>query len=634
MIDWSQFHFLRPAWLALLAPLALLLWQLARRRRGSRGWEAVCDPALLPHVLVGERAPAGMRALQAVGLAGLIVTLALAGPAWDRLPQPVFSSTRALVIALDLSLSMNAADVAPSRLERARFKISDILRQRRDGQTALLAYAGDAFTVAPLTDDAATLMSQLPALSPAIMPAPGSNIAAALEQSRTLLRQAGLGRGDVLVITDEIGDEDADDLARGVREDGYRVSVLGLGTQEGAPIPLPDGSFLKDARGEIVVPALDEPPLRRLASAGGGIYRRIASDDSDVDAIIALLDERVSETEARATELRADVWRDQGAWLVLALLPLVLLGFRRGLLLALALGVLPLPPPAQAMEWQDLWLRADQQGKRALDDGDAARAAELFKDPRWRGAARYQSGDYPGAVESLQKLEDVESLYNRGNALARMGRYADAIAAYDQALKLKPHHADAKFNRDLVQRQLQPPPESQQQSRQSQGGGSAADQGKQQTQDSGQGEQRGDSEDSTPQSGADAQSRQPPVAGGQSAADAQEGDSGMPPAAGDNAAARARGQEDDSGPEGREEKNEDMASSAQQAQETGSAAQSPAGLSPADSVEPENEDQQALEQWLRRIPDDPGGLLRRKFQYQYQVRRAQGTVGPSGDRTW
>jgi len=629
MIDWHLFHFLRPAAFALLLPLAVLLWYLLRRRGFSRGWEAICDPALLPHVLIGEKSAHERRALWPVALAGVLVTLALAGPTWSRLPQPVFSSTQALVIALDLSRSMNATDVAPSRLERARFKVADLLRMRREGQTALVVYAGDAFTVAPLTDDAATLLSQLPALTPAIMPVPGNRAAAALARARDLLQQAGLARGDVLLITDESEGDAAAEAAAILRGDGYRVSVLGVGTSEGAPVPLPDGSFLKDDSGEIVIPALDDAPLRQLAAAGGGIYQPIAVDDADVNALGAMLDQRPSDAETRATELQADAWRDQGPWLVLALLPLAALGFRRGLVLALALIVLPVSRPAEAMEWTDLWLRADQQGKRALDGGDAVRAAELFRDPRWRGAAKYKAGDFKGAVDAVEKPADAEGLYNRGNALARLGQFPEAVAAYDQALAQSPDHEDAKFNRDLVRKQMQQPPPQQsaqqggdQDNRNKESGGEGA-----QDQDAAGKNQSGnpESESGSGERESSANTQSNPAAG---ANDPGNSDPGATESKPSQAAEHAEQQ--DAAADQPETKGANRDAAAAQPE------QKPDGVPMAaqSTDTPVNEDQQAMEQWLRRIPDDPGGLLRRKFQYQYQARRAQAGAVTPGGKTW
>lgn len=628
MIDWGQFHFLRPAWFLLLVPLAALTWYLARHRAGSRSWEAVCDPALLPHVLVATPGRVERRAIWPVVLAGLLATVALAGPAWKHLPVPVFSSTQALVIVLDLSRSMNATDLAPTRMERARFKIADLLRLRRDGQTALVVYAGEAFTVAPLTDDAGTLLAQLPALAPAIMPVPGNRADTALSLAQDLLVQAGLARGDVLLVTDEVNGDDAVSAATALQGAGYRVSVLGVGTEQGAPIPLADGSFLEDENGQIVIAALDESPLRELARAGGGIYRPIAVDDGDLQALVALLDQRPARDETRTTELQADAWRDEGAWLVLALLPLAALGFRRGLVLAVVLLALPVPRPAQAMEWRDLWLRPDQQGVRALEQGDARRAAELLADPRWQGAARYRAGEYEAAAGALESAPDPDSLYNRGNALARMGRYPEALAAYDAVLKLQPGHGDAKFNRDVVQKEMQ------QQQQQAPQQGNDGQQGDQQQQ-SGEGQQsRGESEQGE-QPGRD------PSEGEQ----AQGGQSDSEPGQQQGAEAGARDGTDNDGAVSAEPRAaQDGTPAAEEMQEestqSGDAVESPGEPDAAPMAEagareaPATEDQQALEQWLRRIPDDPGGLLRRKFQYQYQMRRAGSDARPSGGKTW
>jgi len=199
----EHFQFLRPWWLLAL-PVFILIWTAIRKRFTYRGWESVCDRELLPYVLI-ERP---VRRLYFVPIlttiACLLAVLALSGPAWQQLPQPVFSSQRALVIVLDLSRSMVANDVKPDRLTRARYKVADILRLRAEGQTALLVFAGDSFAVTPLTDDVATIVSQLEALHPDIMPVQGGRADLALRMAIDLLRQGGIAAGDILVVGDEI----------------------------------------------------------------------------------------------------------------------------------------------------------------------------------------------------------------------------------------------------------------------------------------------------------------------------------------------------------------------------------------------------------------------------------------------
>lgn len=612
MIDWGQFHFLRPAWFLALLPLAVLLWFMRRRKLGSR-WEAVCDAALLPFILLGSRDRPQRWSLLAVLTCGVLAVTALAGPTWSRLPQPVFSSQTALVIALDLTRSMEAADISPTRLTRARFKIADLLRQRQDGQTALLVYAGDAFTVTPLTDDAATIVAQLPAVTTDIMPVFGNRTDLALERAGELLRQAGRSHGDILLITDEVDEGRAAARAHALREDGYRISVLGVGTAQGAPVTQPQGGFLKDNRGEIVIAALDEAPMRRLAESGGGVYVPLSLDDSDLAALDRQFSAQPVADDMRSTQIRTDVWQEQGPWLVLLILPFAALAFRRGYVAVLLIALLPVPRPASALDWDGLWLRPDQQGKRALDGGDAGRAAKLFSDPAWKGAAHYRAGEYDAAAAALDGATEPATLYNRGNALARLGRYPEAIAAYDETLKRDPDDADAKFNKELLEKEIQK--QSQQEA------GDSGQQENQQQQQAGQGEKS-----SSEKNGADNQRQD---SGGQAQGDKQKPEQGKEDAAKDSAGkddALAKGQAQEQAPATppAQQANGPASDGKETRQEDG------APLANADQSPPD-EKQQAAEQWLRRIPDDPGGLLRRKFLYQYQ--RRHGAAQP-GEKTW
>ncbi|MDE0286463.1 MAG: VWA domain-containing protein [Gammaproteobacteria bacterium] len=587
MIDLELFHFLRPQWFVALLPLALLTWFLFFRKGARSNWEAVVDERLLPHILIRGAARTRRAAIILTVTGGLLGIVALAGPAWNKLPQPVFTSQDALVIALDLTLSMDANDVSPSRLERARYKISDILDQRPEGQTALLVYSGAAFTVTPLTDDAETIRSQLKALETGIMPVTGNRTGKAVTLALDLLKQGGMRRGHVLLITDDATPDSAGDSVALLRDEGYRLSVLGVGTSHGAPVLLPDGGFLQDRDGEIVIPVLDEGALRGLAGSGGGIYVRLTKDDRDTRQLTGFFSEAQTAGEQAGAEISADVWREQGPWLVLCLLPLVALLFRRGYLLALALLLFPLPEPVSALDWDGLWLRRDQQGQRAMDARDYTAAAELFDDPAWKAAAQHRAGDYHGALDSLEPLAGAQSNYNRGNALARLGRYHEAIAAYDRTLAERPDHADAKFNKELLEKELE---RQQQQRQQQQNRDSQQDQqqpGQQPRDQQGQGDQQSGQEQRPEQS-------QSPRSGDRQ----DDADRNETPQPEEEQAQRRQQQE-----RGEETQGNGAQQQLAQTNDTKSA-----------------EEQQATEQWLRRIPDDPSGLLRRKFLYQYQQR--------------
>ncbi|MGZ8907461.1 MAG: VWA domain-containing protein, partial [Methylobacter sp.] len=360
----AEFHFIRPFWLLALIPYLVILVFMLRTKLSQGNWSAVCDPALLPYLLQEKALKQSRVSLTTAAVAAFLAITALAGPSWQRLPTPVFRNESALVIALDLSRSMDAQDIKPSRLIRARYKIADILKQRKDGQTALLVYAGDAFTVTPLTNDTATIDSQLSALTTDIMPSPGSNTERVLERAVELFKQAGAQKGQIILITDGVDIDKAVAFASRNAAD-YRLSVLGVGTADGAPIALPEGGFLKDEQGAIVVPQLNAGELAKLAQAGGGIYQTISANDADIQTLLAVVDQPVQQQGAEQNSQLLEQWEDKGPWLLLLVLPLAALSFRKGLLSLVLLVLLPVPKNSYAFEWQDLWQTKDQQAQQA-----------------------------------------------------------------------------------------------------------------------------------------------------------------------------------------------------------------------------------------------------------------------------
>jgi Ca-activated chloride channel family protein len=642
----NEFHFLRPAWFAALVPALLLILFLWRRHGRATAWRSVVAPALLPHLLLGDGAGSARRwPLLLLGLAWLLAVTALAGPTWERQPQPVYRAPVDRVLVLDMSPSMAATDLRPDRLARARYAVRSLLSETREGRVALLVFGAEPHVVAPLTDDVATVEALLPALSVDILPVPGNRGAAALQTAGALLQRAGSGRGEVLLLSDGV-DDPADSLAaiQALRAQGIRLSVLGVGTLEGAPVPTARGEFETGPGGKVRLARLDETGLMALARAGGGHYQRLGQG-----AVSAVLTQDAARDAARARSQRegVDRWVEQGPWLLLPLLLIAAGGFRRGWLGVVALLLLP-PPQAHAFGWQDLWLRPDQQASRLLERGDAAAAAQRFDNPDWQATANYRAGDYAAAAEGFDGT-DADSQYNRGNALARAGRLQEALAAYDQALEQTPELADARFNRDLVERLLR------QQQQQGQGGSDATDSQQRDSQsgqpqqeqagDAGQqgqdeagaggsqnagtrnqeadGAQAGDSGDAQPQPTTQSQDRQ--QAGATNDASTAQGETGT-------------GQQ----PDNNEQARADVTPTAQSntPEQPGAAAQAGAAApadGSADAERPQapetpvaaeheapSEQQLALEQWLRQIPDDPAGLLRRKFMVEHLMRQKEG----------
>ncbi|WP_293714901.1 VWA domain-containing protein, partial [Thiolapillus sp.] len=466
-MNWQDFHFIRPWWLLALLPVALGLARLWWRQGRDSAWSGVVSPELLPHLLLDEESRLSRWPLLLVFAGFLLAILAVAGPTWERLPQPVFSNQSPLVIALDLSRSMDARDVRPSRLQAARFKVEDILNRRKEGQTALIVFAGAPFTVSPLTDDAKTIISQLPALTTDIMPVQGSNTAAAIRQAVELLQQAQQHSGQILLITDGVNPAASVEAARKAADAGYQVSVLGVGTREGAPIPTGRG-VIKDGKGKIVVARLNTESLEEVARAGKGRFTAMTLDDGDIRSL-GVEDVKQGLTDAGdAADQEIARWRDYGPWLLLAVLPLAALAFRRGILLLAFVMVMPLPGKVEADWWSDLWYRPDQQGQQLMQQEQPQQAAQAFRNPDWKASALYRAGDYEQAEKLWAGEKDAESRYNLGNALAREGKLEQAIKAYDEALKQNPELADARANRDLLKKLLEQQKQKQQQNQQNQ----------------------------------------------------------------------------------------------------------------------------------------------------------------------
>ncbi|NNM59453.1 MAG: VWA domain-containing protein [Legionellales bacterium] len=325
----QSFHFIRPWWLLALIPLALLWIQLQRRYRQSNEWEKVCDPHLLPHLLVHQVGSGGRLLASLLALGWFIAVIALSGPAWNRLPQPVYNQNSSRVIVLDLSNDMLVNDVPPSRLIRARYKLTDLLKQSNEGQTALVVYSGEPYVVSPLTNDTNTISSMIADLSPAIMPVAGTNLSSALNLAAKLLKQANVAEGQIIVIMSGKADENAITKAAQLAKEGYNVSVLGVGTTKNTPIMQTNGEFFHDEQGAIVFSKLDTNSLKKLAQKGQGQYVTFSNDNSDLTALLASAS-TLGELQQGKEKATTDLWQDEGRWLIVLLIPLGLVAFRRG----------------------------------------------------------------------------------------------------------------------------------------------------------------------------------------------------------------------------------------------------------------------------------------------------------------
>jgi Ca-activated chloride channel family protein len=620
MINLAEFHFIRPYWFLALLPAAIFIILSVRNKLARGSWSEVCDDALLPFILQDSDKKTSRRWTSAVMIiVSLLTIIALAGPTWERLPTPAFRNDAALVIALDLSLSMNATDISPTRLIRARYKIADILQMRKDGLTALIAYAGDAFTVTPLTSDTETISNQLNALTTDIMPSPGSSTLAALQKAVELLKQGGQTQGSILLIADAInGDSIAQ--AKAILAN-YKLSILGIGTAEGAPIKLADGGFLKDQQGNIVVPRLDSAQLSTLAQLGGGFYQAISSDDNDIRLLMANSNQAVAQEITADSKHLVEQWAEQGSWLLLLLLPLAALYFRKGLLVIPMIVLMNYPQDSYAFEWQDLWRTPDQQGQQAFNHQQYEQAAARFQSLDWQAAAQYKAEKYQQAAETLQPVQQptADAYYNQATALAKAGQLQPALDIYQKALKLNPQHVDALYNKKLVEQALQKQQQDEKQDKD---------------------KQNSDSDSSEKKKDSDQDKEPSDKSGGQK--DKQDQQDQKSNKSSDNQKGKANKEQDQNktndDAEQQAAKDQQKAADEAKKEEVNKAEteqqkkpnENKAQQQSAKDANDNSEQKQAQEQWLKRIPDDPGGLLKRKFKYQYNQRNQSSQQ----DKTW
>ena len=590
----SDFHFIRPLWLLGIIPAALCLLIINKLAHQAGNWSKVINAELLPFLMQSD-AQGENRLTRSfmMGIAGcwLLFCLALAGPSWNQLPQPVHKEDAALVLMLDLSPSMLAEDVTPSRLIKARYKMIDILKSRQQGFTGLVVYGGEAFTVSPLTEDGNTIISLVPTLHPALLPVYGSNTEDGINSAIDLIKNAGYQQADILLITDGVSRAAFRDISSQLNSRNIRLHILGIGTEEGAPIPMGNGGFVKDKNGSILLPKLDTSALRQLADLGGGKFVSMTADDSDINQLLQAITSDFPETTA-VSDQTFDIWEDYGYWLILLLLPLLLASFRKGVVFMIVLAPTLLnSPPTEASIWQDLWLTDDQQGYKALQQGDTEAAQGLFKNPQWQASAAYKNQDYKAAVEQYSQGKSADDSYNLGNALARSGDLDGAIKAYDQALTIMPDMDDAIANRQLVEQLKQ----------------------QQQNQD-----QKGDPQDQDQDSESQDQDQQQSQSQQQSEDEQQQSESEQQQS--ENEQQQSTGEEDESSKQEQEEQSK-TASDEEKSEEEQSEEEQSQQQSEEDSLK--EQQQMELQQWLRRVPDDPGGLLKQKFRYQSQQRASE-----------
>lgn len=629
-------QWIRPLWLWGMLPCLIIAWVALRHTRLQRSWHQVIDATLAPYLLPNQAQSARKTwLLWSILCAWLIACIALAGPSLQQRPQTLSKNQDALVIMLDLSLSMAAQDVSPSRYERALHKISDVLSARRDGLTALVVYAGSAHSVTPLTDDHNTIRLLLPSLSPFMMPTPGSRPDLAIELAQALVTNAGLQQAQLLWLTDGVQAADTSRIQEVWQRHAFPLGMIAIGSNEPVPIPLPNGDYLRDAQNLMITTTLDRSAISQLSQRLSVPWQPLTLGDQDWQSLLERQQQSLSKAHSEQMTLRID----QGYWLIPVLMVFLLGLFRRGVLASISLPLSAsilisllavAPQSAQASPWRT----PDQQGA-ALFEQDPAQAATEFNNPLWKAAALYRSGQYDEAAKLFESApKNATNQYNLGNALAQAGRLDEAVKAYENALALEPDFTAAQRNLEQVKQAIEQTPPSPHHANQDHSDGKEGT-------DSSEGEQRSQG-DASPNDNAQQDNAQSSDADHSARSDASREQTN---ASSDETASAAKDQR--SSAQNQTAEQPDPQALAQQAERDRAQEQDKQPLAASDDTEtntdqhpPEDEaaheatdstlstaranreQEETMQHRLQRLPETRGNLLQNKFLYESRKRAA------------
>ncbi|EGU54284.1 vWA domain-containing protein, partial [Vibrio tubiashii] len=366
----SSFLFLYPMWLLALVPwIGIVVWLFKRNRSQT---------LIAPHLAkaIGIQAKHVSRlTLNTIAISGFIAIVALAGPSFSKQERPSFANTTARVVVMDMSMSMYATDIKPNRLTQARYKVSDLLASWQEGSTGLVAYAGDAYRISPMTSDSKTIANLIPNLAPELMPYPGANAASGVKLAIEMMTNIGLAKGDIVLVADDIDDKERSEVENLLQNSSWRLVVLGIGSRAGAPIKLEDGTLMTKDNGQPVVANSNFDNMRALANSTNGYFVPIQITNQDVEKI-SQITSHIDSTGSVSKEQTITDQVNQGYWLLPLLIVPALLMFRKGLFFSATLLLMPFLSPKPVMA--NPWLNDDQQAMQYFQNKEYGKAAELF----------------------------------------------------------------------------------------------------------------------------------------------------------------------------------------------------------------------------------------------------------------
>ena len=581
MMLFDLMHFERPYWLIMLPITLVLAFFFSRNRSRQSPLKNVVDPALMPH-LVYKNTISNLN--KRVGIAAACVLwIGLAGISWTKAPTTMFENTQKTVFIVDQSLSMYATDIKPNRQTQLKQTIRDILEQSKEGDVALVAFAGEGFIISPFSQDRETITHFLLALDPIIMPMYGSNLSSGVETALSLSKDPSEPM-HLVIFTDDVSRQDATQLPSLLKDRNIRLDLVAIGTDNPSTITLPDGQILRK-NGRNVMPITPLKELQKLTASLGGQFHQGRLTPLEIAQIT---NTPLDNAQTQKAQNKSIHWIEQGQWFALPFLLWLAFQFRKGMLFLLLMSLLSFPSEKTYASPLDWFLTQDQKGQKAVDQGDWQAADQYFERPEWKAATSYALEKYPETAQQLQNMNrNAADNYNLGNALALAGDTEKAIEAYETALEQDPSLKAAKDNLDYLKKQQQEQQKKDQQQKEQK-------KNQQQQQDKNQDKQ------STPSDSKDQNDEKDP-----------------------------NDSKNDNKKNEKQDKNETPKDNKQDKHSDEKSKNEP--------IQPplDKEKTQALNQWLRQIQDDPGLLLQRKLWYLHQEKRNENRFSQEdGQNPW
>ena len=440
-INYNDFHFLRPEFLWLLIPIVFIFLIGMFLLRENIQWKTIIAPHLRSSMI--KKGSFLKRLMMHISLF-ITITLAivgLSGPTWKLIELPAKVLETPLIIVLDLSQSMMAEDIQPNRLERAKFKINDLIEFNPQARIALIGFAGTAHTIIPLTRDYKIINSHVKSLSPNVMPFTGSDLEAAIKLADTLT-SVTKAPGTILIFSDDFNDSHFQLLKEYAIKGKNRIVIVPMNTPNGARIPHPYYSkrHLKDKSGKFVKSQLNTTILNKLNSIEGINIIQLTLDDSDMELLSKDISKHLEFTEKK--QAKEDDWEDYGLWFIIPFIILVLFWHRKGWVLFSLVFIISFSSCNKVNEikkktnkidqkikettFKDLWFTRDYQAQKMENNDNLEQAAQTYNSNLRSGIAWYKSGDYEKAIEKFEKDTSVLSTYNLAIAYYKNGDYAAA----------------------------------------------------------------------------------------------------------------------------------------------------------------------------------------------------------------